>query len=522
MYQASLQNTQELNTAGSTRLSPVVQKADEHYQNQLHIFANIAQSDNAFVYFFEQNSVHLWGGSKAQKYKKIFANTLNFSAIKQYLHSSQQVVEVLDTPISEVYKPEQYALVIAPIKVEKNQIHAVLGTFLPINEALSDDVLATLGLLSLEFGSRIQLSNTITKRERERAREVQMSELNQDYIYVKDSRHKLVYANQAMLSTFPEKLRPKVVGSNDLSFYEADISAQIIEGELRALQQGEYSNTELLTLANGKQKILSTTKKRFVGSDGNIYVMSVARDVTEKEILINDLKRSNADLDNFAYVASHDLKSPLNVIKRLVTWVCEDCADILPADSQENLSLVLNRVNRMEKLLFDLLSYSRIGKDYQESTEINVKQVVVELLSLIDLPMGFVMNCDDVNISVPSVPFNVVMLNLINNAIKHHDSGNAKIEIKAKRNAKGSVITIVDNGPGIEAKNRERIFKLFETLKPRDEVEGSGMGLSVVKKIVEHYGGHIIVDDNKPRGTKFIVNWPTTNIARSVLSGLHD
>jgi signal transduction histidine kinase len=176
----------------------------------------------------------------------------------------------------------------------------------------------------------------------------------------------------------------------------------------------------------------------------------------------------------------------------------------------------------MEKLLVDLLNYSRIGKDYQESNIVNLRDLVVELLSLIDLPMGFVVNCADVDIQVATIPFNVVMLNLLSNAIKHHDSGNAKIEIKAKNGASGSVITIQDNGPGIAPKDRDRIFKLFETLKPRDEVEGSGMGLSVVKKIVEHYGGNIKVESNQPRGTKFIINWPLKNFARAVLDNLND
>jgi signal transduction histidine kinase len=169
-----------------------------------------------------------------------------------------------------------------------------------------------------------------------------------------------------------------------------------------------------------------------------------------------------------------------------------------------------------------LLSYSRIGKDYQDASELNLRSFMVELLSLIDLPMGFALKCDNVDIKVPEIAFNVVMLNLVSNAIKHHDLGNAKIEVKAKRSDRGCVITVVDNGPGIEEKNRLRIFKLFETLKSRDEVEGSGIGLSVVKKIVEHYGGTIRVEANQPRGTKFIVNWPFNNIARTVLDNLSD
>jgi signal transduction histidine kinase len=176
----------------------------------------------------------------------------------------------------------------------------------------------------------------------------------------------------------------------------------------------------------------------------------------------------------------------------------------------------------MEQLLQDLLAYSRIGKDYQEASEINVKSKVIELLSLIDLPMGFTVKCDDIEVKVPEVPFGVVLLNLIANAIKHHDSGNASIEIKVRRNQTANVITVMDDGPGISPDNRAKIFDLFETLQPRDEIEGSGMGLSVVKRLVEHYGGYIKVDENRPRGTKFIVYWPFANMARQVLTKLSD
>lgn len=351
---------------------------------------------------------------------------------------------------------------------------------------------------------------------------IQLSSLNQDLIAIKDEAHKVIYANPAYINSFPSTERTSLLGKRNDHLFDKKSRSSILESDLFALRNSIYIGTQNLTLANGEDKVLQTTKKSFVGIDNKKYIMCVSRDITEKEALINNLKRSNADLDNFAYVASHDLKAPLNAIKRLVSWVSEDCASILPKESLEDLRIVLSRTNRMEQLLNDLLSYSRIGKDYQEASEINLKKFVIELLSLIDLPMGFVLNCDDVKISVPLIPFKVLMLNLVSNAIKHHDSGNAKIEIKARANTKGCSITVMDNGPGIDEKNRERVFKLFETLKPRDEVEGSGIGLSVVKKIIEFYGGSIKVEANYPRGAKFIFKWPRKSMVRSVLNSLNE
>lgn len=484
-----------------------------NFQTKLHILSNAANTNNAFLYNISNHKHESFGPN-------ITADELNWAGLYEYLNNSLQDLEIIDSPVSGVFASAQYSLVLSIVKDERVKEKLLLGCYIPISATFENTSKEAFLTVLEDIKDTLARQQSIIDLQQTQARHQQISELNQDFICVKDRTHKIIYANEAMLSTFPENLRTKVLGNTDLPFYEPDVSARIVESDLCALEKGEFQASEQITLANGHERILETSKKSFVAPDGNTYIMSVSKDVTQKEILINDLKRSNSDLDNFAYVASHDLKAPLNVIKRLVTWVGEDCKDLMPADSKEDLSLVLNRVDRMGKLLNDLLNYSRIGKDYHENTKVNLKEAVVELLSLIDLPMGFVVNCDNVDINVPIVPFNVVMLNLINNAIKHHDSGNAKIVIKAKKSAKGAIISVLDNGPGIEAKNRERIFQLFETLRPRDEVEGSGMGLSVVKKIVEHYGGTIGVEDNAPRGTKFVVNWPVTNIALSVRSTL--
>lgn len=349
----------------------------------------------------------------------------------------------------------------------------------------------------------------------------EISSLNKDYIYVKDEQGKVIFANKAIISLFPNSTYHEIVEQELVALFEEHTKQPIADIELIVKSKGEYQREEYITLQDGTLRVMQTVSQRFHINQETMYLLVVSRDITEREIIIKDLKRSNQDLDNFAYVASHDLKAPLNVIKRLVSWVMEDCADILPRDSIDDLELVMSRANRMEQLLKDLLAYSRIGKEYQLASEVNVKAKVVELLSLIDLPMGFVVNCDDSNALVPEVPFGVVLLNLISNAIKHHDSGNAKIQIKVRRNKTSNVITIVDDGPGIDEQNRVRIFDLFETLKPRDEVEGSGMGLSVVKRLVEHYGGHIKVEEHRPRGIKFIVYWPFNNVAQQVLTQLN-
>ncbi|WP_395338162.1 sensor histidine kinase [Ningiella sp. W23] len=358
----------------------------------------------------------------------------------------------------------------------------------------------------------------------------EITDLSNDYIYIKNSRGEVVFANQAtrtllQSSIFERSEQVASLSDRICAFFEHKSSSPhkqqiVVEAQRHALTKGEHSRVESFQLGEHSDRVFQINVKRFGAYRDDAHLLIVAKDITEQELIVQDLKRSNKDLDSFAYVASHDLKAPLNVIKRMVSWVMEDCETVLPRDSMENLEIVMSRVHRMEQLLQDLLSYSKIGREYQHPSEVNVNDKVVELLSLIDLPMGFSLRCDDVSVLVPDVPFSVVLLNLISNAIKHNDSGNAKIQIKVKRKQTSNMITVMDNGPGISEGDRARIFDLFETLKPRDEVEGSGMGLSIVKRLVEHYGGSITIQDNTPRGAKFVINWPLNNLTRQAVAQL--
>ena len=493
------------------------------FTNQMQMFAHYCNADNAFVYL--PNSC-LPAQHQTMHYgEHRYAKQQDLAQLPSLIPNPNYPSHWFNDSYNRLANQNDLGLLLLVASDCRASIGGILGCYVDKSreEFFSQaDSLKMLAFIAQGFANELNLSLATQALQQKQISYSQIVELNQDLICVKDENHRFVYANKALLDTFENSPYDSITGLSATHLYEPEVSAQIIESDLQAFSTGSYKDNQLIRLANQQERIFHTTKKTFTGINKQAYMMSISRDVTDKEILISDLKRSNDDLDNFAYVASHDLRSPLNVIHRLTTYVLEDCADILPLDSKENLDLVLNRAQRMEKLLVDLLSYSRIGKEYQEASELNLRESVIELLSLIDLPMGFAVNCDNINIVVPAVPFNVVMLNLLANAIKHHDSGNAKIEIKAKKTVRGCVISILDNGPGIQEQDRKRIFQLFETLRPRDEVEGSGMGLSVVKKIVEHYGGNIAVEDNQPRGTKFVITWPLDNMARAVLDTLND
>lgn len=222
-----------------------------------------------------------------------------------------------------------------------------------------------------------------------------------------------------------------------------------------------------------------------------------------------ELKRSNDALDEFAYVASHDLKAPLRDVDNLATWIAEDCEKVLPRKSQKHLLTLVARVRRMEALLDDLLDYSRAGRLLQPTSEYDVTSVVEEAQKLSSVPEGMVIDVasPSVLVSAPREPLAQILRNLIGNAVKHHDRPTGTIRIGWLEKGERVEFEVADDGPGISPEFHERIFQMFQTLRPRDEVEGTGMGLALVKKLVEAYGGTVSVDSDG-RGTTFRFTWP--------------
>lgn len=233
-----------------------------------------------------------------------------------------------------------------------------------------------------------------------------------------------------------------------------------------------------------------------------------------------ELERSNRELDQFAYVASHDLKTPLRGIHNLATWIAEDAGAVLPEPSIEHLVKLRGRVQRMERLLDDLLAYSRVGRREGKAETVQVKALLEEVIYLLAPPDGFTIHLpsDLPTIVTPHTPLELVFRNLIGNAIKHHQQpAQGRIDIGAQDVGNYIEFCVRDNGPGIDPQHHERIFGMFQVLRPRDEIEGSGMGLAIVKKAVEHRKGTIRLQSALGRGTTVYFTWPKTPItAREV------
>ncbi|MDF0596800.1 sensor histidine kinase [Psychromarinibacter halotolerans] len=353
---------------------------------------------------------------------------------------------------------------------------------------------------------------------RESARSKAMVHGVADAIFSVDSKGRIEEANPVALALFGYS-RDELIGS-DLSLLVPTEIREAHRGFVReavvpSRRKMGFNRTIHGVRKDGTRVPLEITISRAV-YDGAAHFIGVVHDISERvesrrmQVLIEALSRSNEELDRFAYVASHDLKAPLRVIDNASRWLEEDLEEHMTDDTRESMTILRNRVVRMERLLDDLLAHSRIGRVPVTSQMISGTELEQALRGLIDLPPGFRFEtgADLAGISVPRMPLETVLLNLVGNAIKHHDRDTGEVRLDVAETPEGYEFTVTDDGPGIAPEYHEKVFELFQTLRPRDAVEGSGMGLAMVRKQADVVGGRITVESDGTRGTCFRLFWP--------------
>jgi PAS domain S-box-containing protein len=271
-----------------------------------------------------------------------------------------------------------------------------------------------------------------------------------------------------------------------------------------------------------------------IRTDEGIMVLGAVVDITVRQLVDKErrefnerleqqvaqrtaqLETANKELDDFAFAASHDLKAPLRVIDNASKWLEEDLAPYLKDETLENMRLLRGRVARLEKLLDDLLQFSRAGRDASNGEIMSGKELIDDVLAMLPLAAGFEVKVEPAfaAIRVARLPLQQILMNLISNAIKHHDKTTGCIEVTAADLGSHHAFAVKDDGPGIPAQFHNKIFKMFQTLKPRDQVEGSGMGLAIVRKQIELSGGSLSLESSEGNGSTFHFTLPAPQCAQ--------
>lgn len=221
------------------------------------------------------------------------------------------------------------------------------------------------------------------------------------------------------------------------------------------------------------------------------------------------LEKRNQDLDEFAHIASHDLQAPLRGISNLANWLAEDLEGQLSAENQNQIDLIQSRILQMSSLINGLLQYALVGRENVEPVDTNLSQLLAKIVDLLSPPKGIcvIFSADLPTIKTQDLLLKQVLSNLIGNAVKYHDKPDGQVEILLEDQGSYWQFAVVDDGPGISLENHKEIFGVFQTLASGGAEKGTGIGLAVVKKIVEGRGCSVWVESQVGQGSKFLFTW---------------
>ncbi|MCP4898351.1 MAG: PAS domain S-box protein [bacterium] len=369
------------------------------------------------------------------------------------------------------------------------------------------------------------------RRSEERFRN--LIEQSRDAVYVMSAESRFVYINprfEEMLGYTIEEVTAPIFSSIDLVAEEHRETVQAYRRRLAEHGSG-VERLEFGCITRNGVIVEIEANITNIEWDGKPARMGVMRDISARkraerrlkaqqaqledytaklERYAHDLERRNRELDQFAYVVSHDLKAPLRAITNLSTWIEEDLGSTLDPEVSSNIELMRQRVHRMDNLIDGILEYSRVGRVHTGVEDVDTDSLLAEVIGDIAIPKEFSVEISGEmpTLSASRIRLAQVFSNLISNAVNHHDRKEGRIWISASEDDDSYVFAVRDDGPGIAPEYQEKVFMIFQTLKPRDHHESTGVGLAIVKKIVEESNGTLSLISSSGRGSTFRFTWP--------------
>lgn len=288
----------------------------------------------------------------------------------------------------------------------------------------------------------------------------------------------------------------------------------LIVGSIISIFLAYRISTRIMSMAKMANQIAEGNYEAYTKDSGRDELSNLAHSLNNMAHVLKEnitlLQRKNLELDQFAHIVSHDLKAPLRGIDNVVSWIEEDHATEMSPKIAEYIQIIKGRLVRAENLIHGILSYARIGKETQEKEEVDLTQLVDEIGESLITKSGLklIVSPKLPKLFTEKVPLLQVFSNLIGNAIKHHDKRNGFIKVYHQEYLQHYAFYVEDNGPGIGKNYHNKIFVIFQTLQERDSVESTGVGLAIVKKILDDRNQKIYITSDAGRGAIFSFTWP--------------
>nr|WP_315254846.1 PAS domain S-box protein [uncultured Flavobacterium sp.] len=341
-----------------------------------------------------------------------------------------------------------------------------------------------------------------------------IADKNINAVIISDARGRIEWANKSFLEMSGYEIN-EIIGQKPGALLQGkETNPETVRYLSDRVAKGLPFNCEIINYSKkGEKYWVNVNGQALYNKDGEIIkFFAIEENVTQKkefevqrEFLVDSLAKSNKELEDYASIVSHDLKSPLRSIHSLISWIKEDNDKEFNTQTLQYLSMIENKVEKMDHLIEGILTYAKIDKADNTLESVNTQEIVQNIINIIYIPSHITVSIKNQLPIIKADRFRIQQLfqNLISNAVNYVDKPVGIVTIDCQETAKNYLFSVTDNGPGIAKENQEKIFKIFQSLETTDK--STGLGLSIVKKIVETYQGKIWIESKMSIGTTFFI-----------------